>query len=130
MYRMLLEELAWALEEEEPYQFTHYLIISKTYLEITSKLDDEGQPQKRKKMSGAVGGEKEVFYFHPEDEVLQRHALEWGGYAYVKEMGDEQADSRRAFQDAGIKPQGHAILIEAAKFNLAVKDIEDFLEQP
>ena len=127
MYRMLLEEIAWALEEKEPYRFTHYLIISKTYLEVMSKLDEEVRPQKKMKTGGAVGDEKEVFYFHPEDEILQRHASAWGGYTYIKEEGDGQADARRAFQEAGIKPQGHAMLIEAAKFENAVKDIEDFL---
>ena len=74
-----------------------------------------------------MGDEKEVFYFHPEDEVLQQLALAWGGYTYTKEEGDGQADARRAFQEVGIKSQGHAILIEAAKFESAVKDVEDFL---
>ena len=127
MYRMLLEEIAWALEEKEPYHSTHYLILSKTYLEVTSNLDEETRPQKKKKKGRGMGDEKEVFYFHPEDEVLQRHALAWGGYTYTREEEDRQADARRAFQGAGIKPQGHAILIEAAKFESAVKDIEDFL---
>ena len=128
MYRMLLEEIAWALEEKEPYQFTHYLILSKTYLEILSKLDDETRPQKKKKKGGVTEDGQEVFYFHPEDEVLQRHALAWGGYTYVKEEGEGQADAKRAFQEAGIRPRGHAILIEARKFEEAVKDIESFLQ--
>src|ERR1700712_3773106 len=33
MYTMLQEEIGWALEEQEPYTFSHYLILSKTYKE-------------------------------------------------------------------------------------------------
>ena len=40
MYTMLLEEIQWALEEKEPYQFTHYLIWSKVYNEVASALDE------------------------------------------------------------------------------------------
>ena len=70
MYNMLLEEISWALEEKEPYNFTHYLILSKTYTEIESKLDaEDSRPSKKKK---AKGEKAETFYFHPEDEVLQK----------------------------------------------------------
>jgi len=34
---MLLEEIAWAQEEKEPYTFSHYLILSKTYIEVTHR---------------------------------------------------------------------------------------------
>ena len=51
MYKMLLEEIRWAVEEEEPYQFSHYLVLSKTYSEVASKLQSgtESGPQKKKK---------------------------------------------------------------------------------
>ncbi|KAL2000875.1 hypothetical protein VTN02DRAFT_2537 [Thermoascus thermophilus] len=122
MYTMLLEEIAWALEDKEPYDFTHYLIVSKTYEEVESKLDmEESRPQKKKKKSADHASE--VFYFHPEDEVLQRHALCHGPFQYTHQHAEGHADSKRAFQDLGIKASGNLILIEASKFEAAVKDI-------
>jgi len=125
MYTMLLEEISWALEEKEPYKFSHYLILSRTYNEVVSTLDQEdNRPQKKKK---TINVEKELFYFHPEDEVLQRHALGFGGFEYSKDEGEGKADSKRAFQEEGIRPQGHVILIEGANFERAVKDVGEFL---
>ncbi|MCJ1472310.1 Mss4p nuclear export [Lambiella insularis] len=125
MYRMLLEEISWAIEENEPYSFSHFLILSKTYREVSSKLNiGDDRPQKKKKKEDS----EQVFYFHPEDEVLHRHARAHGDYAYVKEEPDGQADAKRAFQDFGIKPQGHMILIEASKGEAAVKALEDFIK--
>ncbi|KAF3490823.1 uncharacterized protein GIQ15_00340 [Arthroderma uncinatum] len=125
MYTMLLEEIAWALEEKEPYSFTHYLIISKTYQEVASKLDEEDdRPQKKKKK--AANDSSETFYFHPEDEILHKHALCYEGYNYTHET-EGQSDSKRAFQDLGIHPQGHMILIEASKFEAAVTNLKEFL---
>lgn len=73
MYTMLLEEMEWAVQDKEPYNFSHYLILTKTYTEVPSKLDaEEDRPKKKSK---ATGGAFETMYFHPEDEVLQRHAI-------------------------------------------------------
>ena len=122
---MLLEEISWALEEKEPYKFSHYLILSRTYNEVVSTLDQENiRPRKKKK---AVNVEKKLFYFHPEDEVLQRLALGYVGFEYSKDEGEGKADSKRAFQEEGIRPQGHVILIEGANFERAVKDVGEFL---
>jgi protein BCP1 len=125
MFSMLVDEIEAAVEDKEPYEFTHYLIISKTYLEVASSLDQEDAP--RSKKSKARKSEKELFYFHPEDEVLQRHALAYGNYEYTKDEGDARADSKRAFQELGIKPQGHIILIEANKFEDAVKAVGSYI---
>ena len=130
MYKMLIEEISWALEEKEPYSFTHYLVLSKVYQEVPSILDDEvDSTRKHKKQKKAVGkkGAQEIFYFHPEDEVLHKHADLYGGFQYESDAG--QSDSKRAFQELGIKPQGHMILIEAAKFEGAVKAVQEYLGQ-
>lgn len=123
MYSMIVDEIEAAVEDKEPYEFTHYLVLSKTYLEVQSTLDQEDAPRQKKKKQ--VG--KETFYFHPEDEVLQRHAAAHGGWDYTKDEGDSKADSKRAFQELGIRPQGHAILIEAAKFDGAVKAVGEYI---
>jgi protein BCP1 len=43
-------------------------------------------------------------------------------------VGEEGAsDAKRAFQEAGIRPQGHLILIEANRFNDAIKGVGEYL---
>lgn len=126
MYKFIVEEIDWAVKEKEPYNFSHYLILSKTYTEIISKLDDEGSrpPKKQKKKIAALA---ETFYFHPEDEVLQRFALGFGNYEYTKGVDEGASDSKRAFQEAGVRPMGHMILIESARFEEAVGAVEQYL---
>ena len=124
MYKMLLEEISWAIEEKEPYDFTHYLILSKTYREIASLLSEEDTPKSKKQKKAGKKGASEIFYFHPEDEVLQRHAICFGSYEYLVESA--KSDSKRAFQELGIKPEGHMILIEARNFEAAVKGLQEY----
>ena len=125
MYTMLMEEIEWAIEEKEPYEFSHYLIMSKTYTEIASKLDEEDDRPKKKKKAG---GSKESFYFHPEDEKFHENALCHGDFDYSTKQDDGHSDSKRAFQEMGIKPQGHMILIEAARLKQAVEEVTEYLK--
>lgn len=128
---MLLEEISWAIGDKEPYEFSHYLVPSKTYHEVESMLDGESRPQKKKKKKKSKDAgaqvDSEVFYFHPEDEVLQRHSAVFGGFEYEKQEGEGQSDARRTFQELGIKPQGHMSLIEADKFEAAVNAMGEYL---
>lgn len=124
MYSMLMEEIEWALEEKEPYNFTHYLILSKTYTEIESQIPNDEEPRSKKK-KGA--DKEESFYFHPEDEVLHKHAAGWGSFEYETPVDEGASDSKRTFQELGVKPKGHMILIEAEKFPAAVEAVRTFL---
>ncbi|KAJ9149099.1 Protein BCP1 [Pleurostoma richardsiae] len=123
MYSMLLDEIEAAVEDKEPYEFSHYLIVSKTYQEVESKLEMEEQKRKKARESAPL------FYFHPEDEVLQKHASAFGTYPFTKD-DESVADSKRAFQDMGVKSQGSMILIEASRIQGAVKAISDYLSPP
>ena len=125
-YKMLQEEIQWALDEKEPYAFTHYLVLSKAYQEVESALPAAEQPPSKKKKA-AKGGDKETFYFHPEDEVLQKHALAYETFDFESPRDEGASDSKRAFQELGVKPMGHLILIEADKFAGAVSAVESFL---
>lgn len=127
MYKMLLEEISWAIEEKEPYDFTHYLIISKIYREVASALDEEDTPKSKKHKKASKKDSSEVFYFHPEDEILRKHAVGSGSFEYLKESGG--SDAKRTFQELGIKPEGHMILIEASKFETAVKGLREHFNQ-
>ncbi len=131
MYGMLLEEINWALEEKEPYELTDYIILSKTYKEVESSADQGNErPKKKSKSEKKANTNAETFYFHVEDEVLQQHADESGSYAYSRKDAESTPDSRRAFQELGIRPQGHLMLITASKFEGAVQAITRFLPQP
>ncbi|KAI0847500.1 p21-C-terminal region-binding protein-domain-containing protein [Daldinia vernicosa] len=123
MYNMLIDEVEAAVEDKEPYEFSHYLIISKTYHEIESTLDVEERKRKKGKQDATM------FYFHPEDEVLQKHAVAFGSYDYTK-IDEAIADSKRAFQEMGVMPRGFMILIEASKFADAAKAIGEYLSPP
>nr|OQO26395.1 hypothetical protein B0A51_05581 [Rachicladosporium sp. CCFEE 5018] len=130
MYNMLQEELSWALEEKEPYEFTHYLLVAKVYTEVASVLDAEPEPptpKKQKKKAAAKAAEEEMFYFHPEDEVLQQHALAYGCYEFERQADEGASDAKRAFQELGVRPQGSVILIEAGKFAGAVEAVKEYL---
>ncbi|KAI1379535.1 p21-C-terminal region-binding protein-domain-containing protein [Hypoxylon crocopeplum] len=123
MYGMLIDEIEAAVEDKEPYEFSHYLILSKTYHEIESTLDVEERRRKKGRQDAAM------FYFHPEDEVLQKYAAAYGSYDFTK-IGEAVADSKRAFQEMGVMPRGFMILIEASKFADAAKAIGEYLSPP
>ena len=125
MYTMLLEEIQWALQESEPYAFTHYLVLSKCYSEVASALPSADQPSKKKRKEGA--STEETFYFHPEDEVLHKSALGYTNFEYDTPVDNGKSDSKRAFQELGVKPRGHLVLIEAGKFESAVEAVKAFL---
>ncbi|KAL9073155.1 MAG: hypothetical protein Q9157_004848 [Trypethelium eluteriae] len=124
MYRMLTEEISSALEENEPFSFSHYLIVSQTYTEKASELNQDGGRSSKKRRKQSEGDEN--FYFHPEDEVLHRFAAGWGNYDFTKQ-GEGGPDCKRAFQELGIEPQGHMVLIESAKFGDAVDAMASYL---
>ncbi|KAL8698562.1 MAG: hypothetical protein Q9224_001794 [Gallowayella concinna] len=121
MYEMLLEEIQWAIDEKEPYTFSHYLVWSKIYHAIPSILDETtNRPMKKMKpkSSNGVNDGQSMYYFHPEDEILHGHAILHGSFDYKTPV--PEGDSRNAFQDFGITPQGHLIMLEARALKSAV----------
>ena len=144
MYKMLQEEVQWALDDKEPYNFDSYLVLSKTYTEVPSKLDadddeeDEGlqkpkskkfksrmrQIPRRKEIEEGEGKGKEVFCFHLEDEVLHQSAVAWTDFKYTKEQGPGAADSKRTFSELGIVTQGHMVLFKKEKLGEVVRKLE------
>lgn len=127
MYKMLLEEIEWALADQEPYNFSHYLIVSRTYEAIMSNLQHEdGRSQKKKKKD--TSGEKEIYYFHPEDELLHKYAMSKGNFQFTHQQVEGHSDSKRAFHDFGIKTGGHLMLIEASKLHAAVEEMASAIQ--
>jgi protein BCP1 len=129
LYNFLHSETTAAATTSPAHKFTHYILLSKTYTEVASQLDAEPEQasSKKAKKTAAAAATPEVFYFHPEDEALHRHALEFGNYDYAKQGDEGASDAKRAFQEMGIRPQGHLILIEASKFEAATKAVAEYL---
>lgn len=128
LYNFLVEELKEAATENDPiHAFTHFLILSKTYTEVSSLLDaEDDRPSKKKKKAGQPDS-KEVFYFHAEDEVLQRHAVGAGNFEYTRQGDEGASDSRRAFQEMGVRPEGHVILLEAGRLAEAAEAVGAYI---
>ncbi|TGZ81912.1 hypothetical protein EX30DRAFT_340331 [Ascodesmis nigricans] len=123
MYKMLAEELEWAVLDGEPYHFAEFLVLSKTYTEVESKLDlEEKRPLKRGKKKGKKAGE--VFYYHPEDEVVRRAVGEERCKLFEFTKEGEAADSKRAFSDMGVKMGGVVMMVEREQMGEVVKELE------
>ncbi|QPH15987.1 Mss4p nuclear export [Epichloe festucae Fl1] len=123
LYSMLIDEIEAAVEDKEPYEFSHYLILSKAYLEVESTLDVEKRKKKKPREEGTT------FFFHLEDEIFHKFALAYGNFTYTNE-DEAVSDSKRAFQEVGIKTAGHMILMEAGKLRAAQKAIAEHFKVP
>ena len=92
MYRMLADEIKWAIEEvspplakicvtlihgqNEPFNFKYYLIMARTYHLSPEELDNLGHnPDRSKRRKGQIGGNDTPRFFHPEDEQFQQVGL-------------------------------------------------------
>lgn len=109
------------------FDFDYIFIVSKTFQEEESQLDKEERISAKKSRRAPPGGrggssKKQTFFFHPEDEVIHNHALYFHSYKYSKEP--QSSDSKRAFYDYGIFPQGHLILLDSKKMPELVEELE------
>ncbi|KAJ3485130.1 hypothetical protein NLI96_g5186 [Meripilus lineatus] len=84
MYRMLADEIQWAIDDNEPYRFTHLVFVTRVYrlsAEEAAELHSATPRTKRNKgISAPQGGG--VFSFHPEDELIQKHASHVADYSF------------------------------------------------
>lgn len=139
MYKMLVEELEWAVSDGEPYAFDSYLVISKTYTETGSALDaddDEDQAATKKWKYGAKGKAKkkkgpepsaQTFYFHVEDEILVSEGQS-AAFGYRDEV-EGKADSKRVFGEFGIVPRGLCVLIDKEGMGRAIERMQGLYGQ-
>jgi protein BCP1 len=125
LFSMLLEEVAQVAQSNPAYNFSHYLVISKSYKEVESQLDQQDRKSSKKAKKSPSN---DTFYFHPEDEIFQRYAAGFGNFDYTTQVDEGQADSKRAFWDIGIMPQGHLMLFEKAQLEQAVPLVKQFLD--
>jgi protein BCP1 len=126
LYRILGEEISArqqsGKDSDKQYNLSHYLLWSKSYTETISKLDEEDdRPRKKGKQKQTAN--KEVFYFHPEDEILIKHASHHTSFPYSNAA--PESDSKRAFHDFGIHPVGELILLTKDQLAKAIQEIQE-----
>jgi len=114
MYRLLADEIRWAVDENEPYNFTHYLCISRTYTlssDEEQSLDTTPPPSKKIKSSTVSNAEavKRPLPYHLEDELWENLTLHSVSYNFTKHPAREAAAS-------GTHIAGRVMLIPASKF--------------
>ncbi|KZT08998.1 uncharacterized protein LAESUDRAFT_742221 [Laetiporus sulphureus 93-53] len=114
MYRMLADEIQWAVDDNELYNFSHFLIISRTYRlspEEEAELQDNVPRSKRHKQNAATNSQASsggINAFHPEDEYIQKIALHSLDYKFTHSQPREQG----AF---GLDQGGRMMLVPAAR---------------
>jgi len=84
-YRMLEEELRWAMEDNEPFRFSHYLFISQTYRPSPEEVAELEASASRSKRHKAVPKPKltDVVPMHPEDEEIAQFASHVVDFPYI-----------------------------------------------
>jgi len=124
MYRMLAEEMKQASDENKPYQFSHYVIITRTYM---LSAEDEAElasdpPSKKAKQSkpllGNASGTGVVFSFHPEDECIQKFTSFTHDFSFTR----AQPREKDAF---GLDVRARMMVIPAEKFSQLVQTIQE-----
>ncbi|RUS19326.1 p21-C-terminal region-binding protein-domain-containing protein [Endogone sp. FLAS-F59071] len=133
MYKMLMEEIDWAVEDVEPYDFEWYVIISKTYKEVAPTVDDDNdeakpsttsKPKKKKTKMHHPLSDAATFYFHPEDEIVAHHAAHQYDFRLTRQDRDASADSRSTFSEFGIAPARRVFVVHRDRIQGMVEEME------
>ncbi|KAG2156997.1 p21-C-terminal region-binding protein-domain-containing protein [Suillus clintonianus] len=134
MYRMLVDEIKDAVEENEPFNFTHLIFISRVY-KLTPDEEDamtiaqqqSGKASKRQK-SQNTNGENErsadgVYPFHPEDEEIRKFASHHLIFPY------SNAQPRDA-ESFGLDTAGRLMLVPAAQLTELARVLGNVFQPP
>ncbi|KAJ6518645.1 p21-C-terminal region-binding protein-domain-containing protein [Mycena sanguinolenta] len=121
MYRMLLDEIKWALADSEPYAFTHLLFVSRAYHlsdaeeEALANRAPAGKSSKKAKRQKGPQPPTQarpsdgIYSFHPEDACIDQHALHSICYPFSTSPEPRDADS------FGLDIRGRLMLVEASR---------------
>ncbi|KAI0825327.1 p21-C-terminal region-binding protein-domain-containing protein [Trametes gibbosa] len=125
MYRMLADEIQWALDDNEPYDFSYLILVSRVYrltAEEVAELHAASPRTKRQKQSEASQGAG-VYPFHPEDDIIRKYATHTLDYAFTR----AQPRSEEAF---GLDTGGRMMLIPAARLRDIAAALAEAFPQP
>lgn len=147
MFRMLEEELQWAIDDKEPYHFSDLLFLSRVFLSSTDSFDEDPNAalQQAIKSSGTVGGgkksggggkkkkkqqhesksdEEKTWFYHAEDEWIQRFASEKQVFQYTNTKRSADSSETEQF---GVDSRGQMMLVPFDKFSEMIQGMEGFI---
>eukprot|EP01120_Amphizonella_sp_Union-15-10_P015824 TRINITY_DN820_c0_g1_i2.p1 TRINITY_DN820_c0_g1~~TRINITY_DN820_c0_g1_i2.p1 ORF type:complete len:279 (+),score=60.90 TRINITY_DN820_c0_g1_i2:92-928(+) len=111
LLKCLFEEIQWAIEDKEPFNFDHYLILTNYYLDAVKK------PQKIKKT------DEDMQFYKIEDEVFLKNAKLSLSYKIL--LNDQE--SRWTF-DKMSRQYRVFIIVEASKMPSILGQVEEMLK--
>ncbi|CAE6435671.1 unnamed protein product [Rhizoctonia solani] len=87
MYRMLRDELASAANQNEPYRFDNYVVVSRCFRFDDNEESSTGasQPAKKQKRKGGM-----LRSYHAEDACIEKVALAKADYEYTNKVEREE----------------------------------------
>ncbi|KAH8554130.1 p21-C-terminal region-binding protein-domain-containing protein [Umbelopsis sp. PMI_123] len=130
MYKMLMEEMAKTNATNGGFDFEWYIFISKTYKEVPSTVDEEGEqleapvaPKKKKAKKQAQ--EMDLMYFQSEDEIIAEYADIQYDFKLTNADKEASSDARRAFTDYGIAPGRKVMMVKGSKMKAMIEALEE-----
>jgi protein BCP1 len=126
MYKMLVDEMKWANDEEEPYLFDSFLFISRGYrISAEEATDLTPRVAKRAKFSAErdTSLNAQVHPFHPEDSIIAKFA------SFSVEFEFPRNEERRP-DDFGLDVVGQIMLVPATRFQDLVSAISAAFPPP
>ncbi|GAA6021537.1 hypothetical protein JCM11491_006477 [Sporobolomyces phaffii] len=142
MFKMLEEELQWALEDKEPYNFSHYLFLSRVFNSSTASFDEDpnaalqhstttgggkkagGGKKKKKSQHTANADEEKTWVYHAEDEFIQQFASESQVFRYTNTTRSADVGAEDQF---GVDTRGQMMLVPAKKLGEIISGMEGFI---
>jgi len=128
MYRMLGDEIIWANDENEPYQFQHYIVLSRLYR--LSKEDIEAMEEEEKNAPSSKRSKlrkkqerKAIDSFHPEDGCVKKVALHTLDYDFT----NRQPRDPESF---GLDTAGRLMVFPSSRFQELVVDMSTTFAPP
>ncbi|RUS33625.1 hypothetical protein BC938DRAFT_470830 [Jimgerdemannia flammicorona] len=145
MYKMLMEEIEWAVEDVtwlrgqcvllDACSCNLVVIVLVLFPERTIRLrmvaptaddddDPEPKPKKKRAKMHQSPADPVTFYFHPEDEIIARYSSHAYDFRLTRQDADSAADSRRTFSEFGIAPARRVFVVRADRMAALIEEMD------
>ncbi|GAA5923703.1 protein-transporting protein BCP1 [Sporobolomyces koalae] len=149
MFRMLEEELQWALDDNEPYHFSHYVFLSRVFNSSNASFEEDPnaalqqsqattnpsdpssasntttkKKKKQKAQHDSNPDQEQTFFYHAEDEWIQQFATEKQVFKYTNTKRSADSSEQDQF---GVDARGQLMLVPANKFGQVVQGMEPYI---